>query len=207
LGLHLEINLPSYFPGFGYSEVGNEALPATPLRRIVMTNGNAENDNPDEKAHLEQVKLLFDYTKFHIGLYTTLASVLIAALGASFAKEWQIHRELVAAAIVLIALAGLFGGVVASSLPYISSKASLHPGKELYEQPIGPLWTDQTNAGKLSCLAQPVRYWTYLEHSAFWAAVLLLLIAFLPVACDASKRERGPTSVEVTGYENVKVTR
>src|SRR5438067_2237476 len=103
-----------------------------------MSNGNAQGDDPTEKAHLEQVKLLFDYTKFHIGLYTTLASVLVAALGASFAKEWQIHRELVAAAIVLIALAGLFGGVIASSLPYISSRTSLRADGTLYEQPIGP---------------------------------------------------------------------
>src|ERR1051325_6952826 len=71
--------------------VGNNACLPLLFGGKAMSNGSVQSEDPKEKAHLEQVKLLFDYTKFHIGLYTTLAGVLIAALGASFAKDWQIH--------------------------------------------------------------------------------------------------------------------
>ena len=88
--------------------------------------------DPDQE-HQEQIKLLFDYTKFHIGLYTTLAGALVAALGSSFAEDvisWALGLG-----ILLIALAGLCGGVVASSLPDLMSRSALrNEKKKLYEE-------------------------------------------------------------------------
>jgi hypothetical protein len=138
--------------------------------------GVEEEKTPEEQ--LEQVKLLFDYTKFHIGLYTTLAGVLVATLGSKFATHWQVCRPLIGLAVLFIALAGLAGGVIASSLPYLTRRVS---NSNLFECEIGPLWSDRTN-GKKSMLAQPLRYWTYLEHLSFWIAIVLVLIAFAPKA-------------------------
>jgi hypothetical protein len=140
-------------------------------------DGVEEQKTPDEQ--LEQVKLLFDYTKFHIGLYTTLAGVLVATLGSTFAAAWHVSRPLIGLAVVFIALAGLAGGVIASSLPYLTRRVS---GNDLFECAIGPLWSDRTKNGKKSFLAQPLRYWTYLEHLSFWVAIVLVLLAFAPRA-------------------------
>ena len=44
-------------------------------------------------TELEQLKLLFDYTKFHIGLYTTIATImaaLIASNDALFKFNWNL---------------------------------------------------------------------------------------------------------------------
>jgi len=37
-----------------------------------------------ETKNIEQFKLLFDYTKFHIGLYTTLAAAYIALMASEY---------------------------------------------------------------------------------------------------------------------------
>jgi hypothetical protein len=60
--------------------------------------------------------VLFDYTKFHIGLYTTLTTGLLAlmSLGGQTVPA-HLHRP-VYFTVVLFALAGAAGGVVASSV-------------------------------------------------------------------------------------------
>ena len=114
--------------------------------------------------NLEQLKLLFDYTKFHIGLYSTIAGVLVAALATKHAETWRIYRWALASAIVAIVLAGLAGGVVAASLPSMTDT---------------PKFWD-ASAGPYSSNLLTIRQWTYVEHTMFWAAVLLVLIAFAP---------------------------
>ena len=39
-----------------------------------------ESRPPDGDVQLEQLKLLYGYTKFHIGLYTTLTTAYIALM-------------------------------------------------------------------------------------------------------------------------------
>ena len=47
-------------------------MPAREIRR----------EGTSDVAHdYEKVKLLFDYTKYHIGIYTTLGTILIGVLG------------------------------------------------------------------------------------------------------------------------------
>jgi hypothetical protein len=110
---------------------------------------------------LEKLKLLFDYTKFHIGLYTTLGTGLTAVLAADFAEAWHVDRGLLGVAIVSIAVAGFAGGVVTSTL---TQHTSHH---DFWTQPTGPFrfkwWTGET--------------FTYIEHSAFWLAVAAGLLA------------------------------
>lgn len=163
--------------------------------------------------HLEQIKLLFDYTKFHIGLYTTLAGVLIAAMGSNFARDWHVCRALIGGAVFFIALAGLFGGIVASSLPYLVPRKSLALGRvdsntdnTIYDLEIGPLTADKPES-KLSFLKAKLRTYTHLEHAAFWIAIVLVLLPFAPALREPANSRTNASSVEVNGYESVKVNR
>lgn len=110
----------------------------------------------------EQLKLLFDYTKFHIGLYVTLASALIALVNTEFGKALKLRPALIWAAVLFIALAGLAGGVIASSLPWFES---IHSFKDTL---IGPF--------RLRMMSG--EFWTYLEHTSFWLGIGSILLAF-----------------------------
>lgn len=117
-----------------------------------------------EDKNAEQVKLLFDYTKFHIGLYSTFASAVLAVLAGTFADGWIICRTLLAWSLLPIAVAGLAGGVIGSSLPHMFGT------EDIREKPIGPLTFEKM--GKL-------KTWTYLEHVSFWLAFLLAAAALV----------------------------
>lgn len=110
----------------------------------------------------EQVKLLFDYTKFHIGLYATLAAGLIALVNTAFGKSLDLQRSFVWAAVLFIALAGLAGGVIASSLPWFQDIADFRT----------------TLLGPFRLRIMSGEYWTYLEHTSFWLGIGSILIAF-----------------------------
>ena len=95
-----------------------------------MSNGDtvppaASDDLPAPSTaktdwELERIKLLSDYTKFHIGMYATLVAVLVATLGSKFAADWNIWKWPIAFGIVFIALAGMAGGIVAATLPHVA---------------------------------------------------------------------------------------
>ncbi|MEX3917829.1 hypothetical protein AB4Y43_16555, partial [Paraburkholderia sp. BR10872] len=67
----------------------------------------------------ERLKTLYDYTKFHIGMYTTLIGAIIAVFGN---KDWALSYGALLpwayGSAVAFAIAGVFGGLVASSIPY-----------------------------------------------------------------------------------------
>jgi hypothetical protein len=74
-----------------------------------------------------------------------------------------VYRVLLKAGIGLILVAGFTGGIVASSLPYFARS------ENVYEERTGPLWF----------VWWPIRWWTYVEHAAFWSALLFVLRAFV----------------------------
>jgi len=115
-----------------------------------------------EDRDFERLKLLFDYTKFHIGLYATLAAALIALLNGDFLGTFRPETSAMWAAIVFIALAGLAGGVIASTVPQRSG------AKALYREKAGP-WALEF---------MPGRWWTYVEHTSFWLGIIAVIIAF-----------------------------
>jgi len=112
---------------------------------------------------MEQLKLLFEYTKFHIGLYTGLGAALIAAMGgkdpflpASFAIPFTIT-------VFFLGVAGLSGGVIASHIPHFDKFVTFS------NQPIGFWgWAPLTYNG-----------WARLEHLAFWIAGITAFISFV----------------------------
>jgi hypothetical protein len=125
--------------------------PTQPQRIVVPSN-------------TEQVKLLFDYTKFHIGLYSTLATVVISILVSQRTAKWPIWPESLTLAVLCLVSAGLAGGVIASSLPHL----------------FGCYDVKNVLIGPIMCEHWPLVFWTYVEHCAFWAAVFFVILAFSP---------------------------
>jgi hypothetical protein len=112
----------------------------------------------------DQLKQLFDYTKFHIGMYVTL---LAATIG-WFAKnpldplDSEIIRY-VQASVVCFVVAGMAGGLVASSIPYFTRFEDFKKAK------LGP--------GKFEFI--PAIFCTYIEHFFFWIGVFVAVGGFL----------------------------
>jgi hypothetical protein len=119
----------------------------------------------------QRLKTLFNYTKFHIGLYATLITGLFGVI--AYANE---HKDLKVPAhfltyakcvAVLILVAGAAGGAIASNIAdYIDyesfSKASL-------------------NVFGVRARFLNYRVFAHIEHAAFWSAVLLSAYTFLTI--------------------------
>jgi hypothetical protein len=115
-----------------------------------------------DSTEFAHVQLLFEYTKFHIGVYTTLTAALIALMNSSLGKRVQLPSWLVWTAVAFVSLAGLAGGVVASSLPWVDSLDAFKMAK------IGP-YNSELFTGLM---------WTWLEHTFFWLGIVSILSAF-----------------------------
>ena len=113
------------------------------------------------------LELLFDYTKFHIGVYLTLTAAYITVATSKFSDKLpKLPPTFVWTAVAFISLAGFAGGVITSSITQTESKKV----KEFLEEPAGPWnWTWEF---------MPVRRWIYLEHTAFWIGVVCVLLSF-----------------------------
>jgi hypothetical protein len=115
----------------------------------------------------EQLKTLFDYTKFHIGIYITIGTALVAAL--AFDQTNNVHFSLghcarigFQIALGLQGLAGLGGGIICTHLiRYTTFKAFSE------KQTIG--------FGLSFC------FWEKFEHYSFWLSIAIAAVcgAFL----------------------------
>jgi hypothetical protein len=114
-------------------------------------------------AELEKLKLLFDYAKFHIGLYTTVATISGGLFAAGDKIPLKFHPQMLLTSVILMCTAGWAGGTIASSLPGYSSDTTF------WNVPIGPMGLRGFRA----------EYWTYIEHMAFWLAVVLALLSII----------------------------
>src|SRR4051794_11522956 len=85
-------------------------------RSPQMPPREVRRDTASDSAHdYEKVKLLFDYTKYHIGIYTTLGTILIGILGlhsgGNNEPKLQFCGSFIWVSIVFIAIAGVAGGI------------------------------------------------------------------------------------------------
>lgn len=109
----------------------------------------------------DQLKQLMDYTRFHIGMYTTLASLLIGVLTVDKVKlVKQEFANWLFFSLVLLAAAGMAGGMVGSSIPRFTRYESFVTAK------LGP-WDSEWLLGAT---------WIHLEHTFFWASILIALL-------------------------------
>lgn len=112
------------------------------------------------KAQDDQLKMLMDYTKFHIGMYTTLCTLLVGFLGLYKDPDLlESMRGFLFFTLLFFVIAGLFGGMVAANLPHCETFAEFE-SKKL--GPSGLAWLPSS-----TCII--------LEHLAFWAGIVIAL--------------------------------
>jgi hypothetical protein len=124
-------------------------------------------------ARAKSLEMLYDYTKFHIGLYLTLTASYIAvatiktkdALGDESALL-ETNPYFLWSAVFFFVLAGLSGGVIASSITQHIGGSS----EDFLNKQIGP-WR-----GKAIHMAG--RKWTYVEHTSFWLGLICAIFSF-----------------------------
>jgi hypothetical protein len=109
-----------------------------------------------------QVKLLFEYTKFHIGLYATLIAALMGLMKVGVQKVPTTLIPYLKFTLACFVIAGAAGGVIASSI-------SVDYTPLVRNEAIGPfgihvLW---------------YRWWAHIEHFAFWIGILVSVVGFL----------------------------
>jgi amino acid transporter len=105
----------------------------------------------------DQLKQLMDYTKFHIGMYTSLATLLIGVLTLEKAKlDVATFSPWLLVTLVFLVLAGMAGGMVGSSIPSFSAYSSF------LESRLGP-WRSEWFTGAV---------WIHLEHTFFWISIV-----------------------------------
>ncbi|NKB64906.1 MAG: hypothetical protein GKR95_23260 [Gammaproteobacteria bacterium] len=100
---------------------------------------------------MDQLKLLMDYTKFHIGVYLSLitASIAIVKLQIVDLGDWF-------PTFVAFTVAGAAGGIIGSSIPSYSDYQTFRRDE------LGPWFFKWARYG----------FWSWLEHFSFWLGLL-----------------------------------
>ena len=123
----------------------------------------------------DQLKVLMDYTKFHIGLYTALCTLLVAVIGLEGQRNTYslVVRCLMISTFVCFALAGVFGGLVGSSIPRFTSWTEFEKAR------LAPKYLDLIlpNEYKL-----PALWAASLEHAAFWIGTIIALCGVIIIS-------------------------
>ncbi len=121
------------------------------------TTGQQSQNGPPSTGvtELEQLKFLMDYTKFHIGLYATVITILLAVASIGGKTVPCIYHQPVVITLVCVLLAGLAGGIIAGHIPEQTSFKAF--------------WYERT--GPWSCKCIPTRYVARFEHVVFWIGV------------------------------------
>jgi hypothetical protein len=155
-------------------------------------------------ADLKSLELLYDYTKFHIGVYLTMASafVTIASLKKGDTFLLDIRKWPFRLAVLCFMTAGVAGGVIVSTItqcygyPESTIPERCASTADFLSHHLGP-WETQWFKGL---------HWTQIEHTSFWAG-LLFAIAALRRRQEEAPRPIEPTAVRVEGSIEVKRTR
>jgi hypothetical protein len=109
----------------------------------------------------QQLDLLMTYTTFHIGLYVSLVTALLSFL--TFSPK-SIRRDLypyMVSTLVCFVMAGIFGGIIASSIPRFKKYDAFRNAD------LGPLWAEGI-LGKFETVAA----W---EHGFFWLGIMIII--------------------------------
>ena len=142
---------------------------------------DSDNEAPTKLKMDKNLELLFDYTKFHIGVYLTLTTAYLSFTKVKFgaAPLTYVNQIWSWVAVAAFMLAGLAGGVIVSSITQTESLDS----RSFLEKRIG-MW----NFKKIWFKA---RWWTWLEHTSFWAG---LIAAILSIVCSTSPVRNPPAA-------------
>jgi hypothetical protein len=118
----------------------------------------------------KRLERLYDYTKWHIGIYLSAAGALTAAAGylaeaskAAVLAPYVDSPKLLLGAIIFMFFAGVCGAVIASSCTECNT----------YEE----LWRNKQGPFGLELLQG--RHWAALEHLFFWLSTVLAAYSVL----------------------------
>ena len=102
-----------------------------------------------------QLKNLFEYTKFHIGVYISITSAILAGI------SFDHFNRCFFIPILAFVVAGMCGGAIGSSIPF-------------YEK----LKSDENQSNGFIDAKWIITYklWIIIEHAAFWIGVVLFLL-------------------------------
>lgn len=122
-----------------------------------------------DEQNFRRLDHLYDYTKFHIGMYVTLIVAVFTLVGIEALKgdPLQIMRAPLAIGTVLFALAGAFGSLVASAIPMTKAKT------------FDEFMNEKVGTARITII--PVEWAVYIEHIFFWLGVFVLLAGSLAV--------------------------
>lgn len=140
-----------------------------------MTNSRGSGTNGTELKMDDQLKTLFEYTKWHIGLFAGLITVLIAVLHLYGAELSLYMRLVVLASLVFFVLAGGAGGIVVSGIPFyqefeVFMKSKLLPIRKWDDIKVNDTRrSDLLNTKSTKCLTG--KWWYHLEHLMFWIGI------------------------------------
>jgi len=129
---------------------------------------NESNINPHFDLSKIDTKRLFDYTKFHVGLYSGLVfgvSVMIGIKGPTTNSPAVIL--LAALAVLSWVLSGFSGGVILGTLVEFNGTLS-----DFKKETIGPSRLPRMKGES----------WENMEHWSFWFGVLCAVSAILTIA-------------------------
>ncbi|NDZ16987.1 hypothetical protein C7T35_39770 [Variovorax sp. WS11] len=135
-----------------------------------LARGAAQNA-ADTAAREKSLERLYDYTKFHIQAYLTLATVYVGVANLKAGKDQLLipmSPWFVLLAVIAFAVAGFAGGVIVSSITQYIGPPNRSSETFLAER-IGPMWKR----------GWPALKWTYLEHGAFWAGLALAALSII----------------------------
>ena len=114
---------------------------------------------------MEQLKLLMTYTTFHIGLYVSLITALLSFLTFSPKLIRQDLYPYMVATLLCFVLAGMLGGIIASSIPRFKDYDSFQ------NTDLGPLWAEGI-LGNFKTVAA----W---EHGFFWLGIIIAILGIV----------------------------
>lgn len=145
----------------------------------MSENSNASDSSDKQKSEAaaiaiskqKSLELLFEYTRWHIGVYLTLTA---AYLTAAFAHAGEtrllpVNSYFLWIAVVFTMVAGLAGGVIASSLTQWDKGGS---SNDFLRSKIGP-WSG-------GLFYYRARSWTHVEHTSFWIGLIAAVLSFTP---------------------------
>jgi hypothetical protein len=133
-----------------------------PQSHAPSTSSESKGTKVMDSETPAQIKLLFEYTKFHIGLY---ASLIVALVGLMKLGGRDVPANLLPylqATLVCFVVAGAAGGIIASSIS-VNYKRLVRGDK------IGPFG--------FNVLRYP--RWAHIEHFAFWLGITVSVWGFL----------------------------
>lgn len=107
------------------------------------------------------INRLYDYTKFHIGLYATLVTLTLTLITLNIPPDPTVTQDILLTSVaVLFALAGAFGGIVCTNCIRFTNDAEIDGNEPCV------FWGRRSSRVTIQHIANA-------EHAFFWLGIVL----------------------------------